>query len=209
MTDGAHVGEPSPPTPPPSRWRRAERFIISAKGAVIALGAVAGAALSVWGLVELIRGKDNSGTTPTQTAAEFVRECEKTHGMNGATQKIVKDASSIVFTACTWPPSETSDPDGYSAITVRTEEMPTGSEAGGNSAADRVTGPCSSYVLTYTYNHMGLLENTEPVQLEAGTRVFFPTLDTWSEGLPFSPGRAEVVLVRGYRYELDQAACSK
>ncbi|MGE7385644.1 hypothetical protein ACQKM2_09215 [Streptomyces sp. NPDC004126] len=176
---------------------------------------MAGAALSVWGLVEVIRGKEDSdGTPPAQTTAEFVRECEKTHGMNGATQKkITKDEygnpSSVVFVACTWPPSETSDPDGYSAITVLTEEMGGGSEASGNSIVDRVTGPCLSYTLTYTYNHMGLVENTEPVRLGAGSRLFYPSLTPWTEGLPFNPGRSEVVLVHGRRYELDQASCSK
>ncbi|WP_060179352.1 hypothetical protein [Streptomyces sp. IMTB 1903] len=200
------VDEDSGHEPPPhtGRWRRTKRFVTSTKGAVITLGAVAGAVASVWGLVELIRGDDE----PEKTAAELVRECEVAHKMNGATEKITSNDGTTLFASCTWPPSPLADPDGYQAITVRSEELPGGAEATGDTTADRVTGPCASYTLTYTYNHMGQIEHTDPVTLAPGRRVFFPTLAAWEGALPFMPGRDELVVIHGLRYEVDEATCA-
>lgn len=127
--------------------------------------------------------------------------------MNGATRKLTSNGPTV-FATCSWPPRELADPDGYFAITVDTEYLADGSEATNDSEAARVTGPCAAYELTFTYNHMGLVEHTDPTTLTAGARVIYPSLRTWERALPFDPGSTELVVVHAERYQVDQVTCA-
>jgi len=131
---------------------------------------------------------------------------QQTDGL-GATGK------SIVFRACQWPPTGV-DSDGYSEIHDDVFDGPGEGEASGASLRDRITGPCSTFVLAYDFADMGSRENVPTLRAARGLVTSMQNLgQPWTPpvddhmGWQFYPTRDEVDVIKNTHYTLANASC--
>lgn len=149
-----------------------------------------------------------------QEAASRVSACEAMHKMRSANQVERQSGAPVEFKHCEWPPSSVADADGFWEIIVASESGPGDSEASGMSEADRVNGPCESFLVTYDYAHMGDSRHLKPFAVAKG-EVYITDYNlggvAWTDDrslLPFYPSRDEAVVLTSSHYGLADAACS-
>ncbi|MFI7642538.1 hypothetical protein [Nonomuraea sp. NPDC049400] len=161
-------------------------------------------------------GKSASALAAAQEeAADRINACESAHGMPKADHiEYILEAPSR-FMHCEWPPSSLADADGYWEIRVLRTNGPGDSEASGMSAANRVNGPCESFLLTYDYGHMGDSRHLKPFKIGRG-EIYITDYDAggvrWTgdrSTLPFYPARDEAVVLTSGHYLLMNAACAR
>ena len=178
-------------------------------------GAACGWLLVLGALVSSCRGQIDlspfSRTADTQReAASETRACLATHGMQQTSERIQTGAR-IQFKACSWPPAPAGQADGFTQISVITDSGPGAYESTGTNYADRITAPCRTIVLAYTYQNMGVDDHRPEIRVAARSFVTVdgtPWLDTAPSILPFYPQRDETVVLRNGKYRLDTAGCA-
>jgi hypothetical protein len=153
---------------------------------------------------------------PRQIAASQIAACEARHGLSRQQQKITLTGKAFGFASCAWPPASYADGDGYTEI--RVTSVGTGaSEASGASSVDRITGPCSTFYLSYDEHLMGGLTDHYSFRAQ-------PQSVHWTGGQPYvddgkvfdgellaarvqAPARDETQVLRTEGGELVKADC--
>jgi hypothetical protein len=190
-------------------------FFDSTTKTLVALGGLIAAVTALWaGIAHLPHAGANqaptSGSTPLAVTAH-VDQCESQHGLTGQTEKISRTVATTAFDSCTWPAPPYADADGFTEITLQTVPGPGQDEASDTDWADRVTGPCRTFVLSYDFGLQGALKHLAPFTAPAGllTSIDQPG-SAWPGGvraLSFYPARDEVDVLHNSNDVLASAAC--
>jgi hypothetical protein len=112
------------------------------------------------------------------------------------------------FASCTWPASTDADPDGFTSIRVAAATGPGSGEASGEDFADRITGPCSTYQVSYDYGVQGQQLPLPHLDVAAGSIIRADGV-VWTGGpLGFSRERGEVDILHNPTHVLTNVVCS-
>lgn len=186
--------------------RKVLSFFDSTTKVLVAIGGLIAAVAAIIAGWHAVFGSPPS----TDTVAQRVTQCESTHGMTQQHAMKTLSDSHFAFESCAWPPPSHADADGHLTITVFTDSGPDSDEAGYD-YADRLTGPCDAFLVTYDFGSQGAFDHLAPFAVDAGT------VATVSQGgarwtgnlsdLPFYPERAEGTVLHNGRYILRDATC--
>jgi hypothetical protein len=221
---------PAPGGRPPGAWRRAvdstsaaTKMLTAAAVFVIVLATTLIVARPWGGSPDGAASSPSAGHRPTLAAssttdlraeaATKVAACELQHKMTNAKQSVDNGAGVRQFTTCEWPPSKLADADGYWEIIVNSDKGPGDSAASGMNAADRVTGPCQTFEVTYDYGSMGASRHLSPFKVPRGA-IWITTYnggEQWTgdrSTIPFYPDRDEAVILTSDHYGLVDVACA-
>jgi len=212
---------PAPGGRPPGAWRRAvdstsaaTKVLTAAAVFVIVLATTLFVAGSPDGNASHRPTLATSSTTDLRAeAAAKVPACELQHKMTNAKQSIDNGAGVRQFTTCEWPPSKLADADGYWEIIVNSDKGPGDSAASGMDAADRVTGPCQTFEVTYDYGSMGASRHLSPFKVPRGAIwiTAYNGGEQWTgdrSTIPFYPDRDEAVILTSDHYGLVDVTCA-
>jgi hypothetical protein len=232
------MSEPTASSPAPSNGQRPGfiRRILTTMDTttkvVLAVSGLIAALTALWATATAVipHGKpstDAAGQSPSAAtaatspypgaqaeAAAKVESCEAQHKMSKATQPVDNGAGTREFETCEWPPSNLADADGFWEIRVISDQGPGSDEASGMDDADRISGPCQKFSMTYDYRHMGGVDHLRPFTVDRGA-IFITTNDggeIWTGDqatLPFNQDRNEAVVLTSGNYLLDGVACAR
>ncbi|WP_326603527.1 hypothetical protein [Streptomyces sp. NBC_01800] len=135
--------------------------------------------------------------------AEMVQKCEKAHNLESALDSTLRNSIGT-FASCNWPPRNSADPDGYTAIVVRAARVST---TGTKSLVDRITGPCKVFELSYTQRSPDGVKQLSQIKVKAEQRLFLGGESVAHISLPFVPLRGEADVVHSGQQLIDQASC--
>jgi hypothetical protein len=168
----------------------------------------------------LAANNDSSVPTPQPSqnnqSAERVQACRQTHDLSRPNSERVLSAESAsfqaLFQACSWPPTPGADGDGFSEISVVTDDGPGRSEAEGLTVRHVFTSECSNLEAKYLFGAQGKLVPQKPLRLVKGTVVRVEDGSQWqpqteAQRTQYAPGRDEFVVLGNTRYKLDQVRC--
>ncbi len=200
--------------------RKVLSFFDSTTKVLVAIGGMIAAVIAIVAGVHQLFGTPTPGPSPSAvdsgnavlTVAQRVSQCESAHGMSQQRETKTIGTDRYTFESCVWPPAQHSDADGHTLISVLTVDGPDPNQLGYN-LADRVTGPCDSYQVTYDFGHMGVFAHLTPFAVEAGA------IDAVTEAqggfawngdvttLPFYPERREATVLHNANYIIREAVC--
>lgn len=142
------------------------------------------------------------------TTAKMVSACESAHHLQHQLD-VTRSESGMIFGSCDWPPSPWADKDGYSQITVTTEDGPGVDEASGADEADYIAIPCKTVALAYDFGSQGAFEHLPPIIAHPGDVIgrdgSVPAV--LRSKLPTYPSRNEVVYLHNMKLVLVSATC--
>jgi len=168
---------------------------------VVAFVAFLGAAMGAAASIGIYSGLAGGGVT---TDSARVANCVRTHNLAQVSERRDLDDRSLDFRSCSWPAPRGGDPDGFTYITVRTEEGPGKTEVQGDTVAHVLTSACRYLEVDFFYDYNGKPAPGHPFLLTKGeTReVEGSVLDT-----PPPPGPDDFVVLSNGRYSVDIARC--
>jgi hypothetical protein len=218
-------------TKPLAWYKRLTDRLDSTTKTLLAIGGLLASITGLWGAImhfvpssdqnssKIVNGKTApqkgvaGAQVPTQEdIARYVTDCETQHKMSAERQIDGLESSTATFKACEWPPSSISDADGYSEIILNSTQGPGDSEASGTDSADRITGPCRTFRLSYDYGHMGDSRHLKDFDATPGDVMIVSYFggEPWSgdrSTIPFYPLRNEVVVLRSGNYGIANIQC--
>ncbi|MEX2969683.1 hypothetical protein [Streptomyces sp. C184] len=145
-------------------------------------------------------------SSPTQVASQ-VRDCEQTHGLKSDHETRADSGKEVFFLSCSWPPSTSSDPDGYTKVVRRdvvglTYELGTGPDQ-----ADRLAG-CRVFKLWYTSQAPPGNFPRMPIEVPANTARSIYGEPRPLDSLSFPPVEGEAYVLHNTTESLDRATCT-
>ncbi|MER7468222.1 hypothetical protein [Streptomyces sp. NPDC097981] len=152
-------------------------------------------------------------SNPKEVASQ-VQACEKTHGLNGNYETITTSGKEVLFLSCSWPPSESSDSDGYAKV-VRRDVVDLTRDAvslaprigAGPDEADRLTG-CRLFNLWYKSSSPPGYFPHMPIQVPADTARSIYGVAYPLDSLGFPPVEGEAYVLHNTAESLDRASCA-
>lgn len=161
------------------------------------LGAAFGAAATI-GIFSGLVG----GSVPTDAAR--VADCVRTHSLGQVSERRDLGNGSLDFRSCSWPAPRSGAPDGFTYITVRTEDGPGKSEVEGDTVSHVFTSTCRYLEVDFLYDYNGKLVPGHPFLLTKGE-----TREVEGSVLGNFPpqGRDDFVVLSSGRYSVDIARC--
>jgi hypothetical protein len=139
----------------PTVLARVISFFDSTTKAVLALGGLIAAAAALWAGITQLTSAGTSAAPAAQAVAAHVDRCENQHLLTRQRQSVSRTVAITAYDSCTWPAPSYADADGFTGITVQTVPGPGQTEASDASSADRITGPCRAFALTYDFGFQG------------------------------------------------------
>ncbi|WP_432146873.1 hypothetical protein [Streptomyces sp. bgisy084] len=196
-----NLEEPKDEQPQESGWlSRITRVSSTSEAVFKALGALFVCGGAAYGFFVLFT------SSPTEVASQ-VQECEKTHGLKGDHETVTTSGKEVLFRSCSWPPSTSSDPDGYAKV-VRRDVVSLTYELGtGPDQADRLAG-CRVFKLWYTSQAPPGNFPRMPIDVPANTaRSIYG--EAWPlDSLGFRPVEGEAYVLHNTTETLDRATCT-
>lgn len=213
------TGTPTGGQEKPTFLRRVLTFFDSTTRVIVALGTLVAAITALVAGVRALTGDEQppapaaSATTASAVdAAKAVADCEARHEMSQQRQRAEHADGTVLFQSCAWPPPQHADADGYLQFLQRVDEGPGEAEYTTTNIADRITGPCQGFTVTYDFGRQGSYDHRPPFVAPAGIVVRVePAGMPYPkdlQDLKFYPDRGEAAILRNSSYVLRDVTCA-